>query len=343
MSTKIKLLFFLCVIMATSTQAQKKAVTENGDEVILYEDGTWKYSQDLQTDDSTFIKENPAVFKKSNNASFLLKSKKGNLGFWIDPKKWSFGKGVINADAEFELSLKEQSIQAYILTEEAEIPLESLRNIALINGRAAAPDLRIVKQEYRTVNNMRILYLQMEGTAQGIKFAFFGYYYSSSSSRSVVQYFVTTYSSSKNKYIKEIEELLNGLVEINSEQHKDSLELKLNDSLAQGSLSTNNHCKIFFEGKWSYEVQNTKYDVVRTLNKTTEYTDNKKYFYEYDAKWINDCEYDLIFKKSNKPNYTLIKPGEKVHVEIIAIDKDTMRYKGTFRKRDVIGEMTRLK
>ena len=38
-----------------------------------------------------------------------------------------------------------------------------------------------------------------------------------------------------------------------------------------------------------------------------------------------------------------IKPGEKIHVEIIAIDKDTMRYKGTFRKKDFIGEMNRVK
>lgn len=343
MTNKICLFILVFLLFKISIQAQKKAVTENGDEVILYDDGTWKYSTTPLQNDSNLIKENPIKFKKTTNESFLLKSKKNDLGFWIDPKKWSFEKPIDTPDAEFQLTLKGQSLVAYIITEEGEIPLESFKTIALINGRKESPDLHIMNQEYRIVNGLRVLYLQMEGSVQGIKFTFLGYYYSSTTS--VVQYLVTLYSSTKDKHFKEAEELLNGLVDLklsgSEEPEKDTTRKYQPDSLTQGSLSTNNNCKLFFEGQWNYKVQNDQIDVVRTFNKTTEYTEHKKYFFEYDTKWIDNCDYDLIFRRTNKPNFKLINPGEVMHIEVLTIDKNTMRYKATFRNNDVYGEMNK--
>lgn len=60
--------------------AQTKAVTDTGEEVILYEDRTWKYANDFR-DPKLAIKTNPVEFKKSNNANFLLKSKLAEVGF----------------------------------------------------------------------------------------------------------------------------------------------------------------------------------------------------------------------------------------------------------------------
>ena len=68
---------------------QQKALTETGDEVILYDDGTWKYTNQAET---TFIDTNKVEFKKNDNSTFLLKSKKFNIGVWINPKKWKFIK-----------------------------------------------------------------------------------------------------------------------------------------------------------------------------------------------------------------------------------------------------------
>jgi sulfur transfer complex TusBCD TusB component (DsrH family) len=58
-----------CFVILCS--AQTKAVTENGDEVLLYDDGTWKSIDDNPTEE--FIKTNPAVFTKDKRSSFLLK------------------------------------------------------------------------------------------------------------------------------------------------------------------------------------------------------------------------------------------------------------------------------
>jgi hypothetical protein len=73
-----------------------------------------------------------------------------------------------------------------------------------------------------------------------------------------------------------------------------------------------------------------KVNVERTLSKTVEYQNNKKFMFEYDSKWIDNCRYELIFKRTTKPNYIDIKVGEKIVVEILEINKEHMTYKATF-------------
>ncbi|HMG92339.1 MAG TPA: hypothetical protein VK589_19915 [Chryseolinea sp.] len=190
--------------------AQTKAVTENGDEVVLYDDGTWK-SIDSSTSEE-FIKTNPATFTKGKRSSFLLKSSKFNVGFWIDPKKWKFEKASKNDAAEFELHLKDGDLYGMIIAEKMQIPLETLKNIAIDNGRIAAPDLSIQNEEYRTVNGLKVLHLQMAGTMQGIRFFYYGYYFSNPSG--TVQFVTYSAQNLLPTYQTEIEELLNGLVEL---------------------------------------------------------------------------------------------------------------------------------
>ena len=65
------LLLFIFIISICN--AQTKAITDTGDEVILYSDGTWKYAN-AEKQTITEIKTNPNVFEKGSEASFLLKS-----------------------------------------------------------------------------------------------------------------------------------------------------------------------------------------------------------------------------------------------------------------------------
>ena len=163
------LLLSLFFFIMFSSPAQKKAVTETGEQVILYEDGTWKYSNDSMTTNSE-ISTNPIAFKKSNGSTFLLKSTKLNIGIWLNPQKWSFKKAGESEDAEYELTLKGKDLYGLIIPESIEVPLETLKNIALENARSAASDIKIVKEEYRMVNNIKVLFMQMNGSIQGIKY-----------------------------------------------------------------------------------------------------------------------------------------------------------------------------
>jgi len=202
-------LLIVCLITISITQAQKRAVTETGDEVFLYEDGTWKYKneKDLKIFETHI---NSKKFKKDDESSFLLKSSKLNIGFWLNPKIWSFKKAENNTEAEYEFQLKGGDLYGMVITEKVEIPLESLKYIALENGKSAAPDLKIIHEEYRNVNGTRVLMMQMNGTMQGIKFSYYGYYFSSENG--TAQFITYTSQNLLKEYTKDCEILLNGFV-----------------------------------------------------------------------------------------------------------------------------------
>lgn len=205
------LLLILMFSTTTIVSAQQRAVTELGEEVILFSDGTWRFANQ-KVEETKAIPTNPQTFEKDKTASFMLKSKKAKVGFWLDPKQWSFQQATDNPDAEYDLQLKGEDLFGMIITEKMEIPLESLKSIAFENGRAAAPDLEIVKEEYRNVNGIKVLCLQMNGTLQGIKFAYYGYYYSNE--EGTVQFITFTSQQLLKSYEKDCEKLLNGLVSI---------------------------------------------------------------------------------------------------------------------------------
>lgn len=208
---KKTLLLIFTLFFINLTQAQQKAITETGEEVILYDDGTWKY-QDEKDAIEKEIPTNSSKFTKAAEASFLLKSTKTNIGVYLNPKTWSFKKSGEEEESEFDLELKGGDLYGMIITEKVEIPLVSLKSIALENAKAVAPDAKIVNEEYRTVNGIKVLFLEMNGTLQGIKFSYYGYYYSSPNG--TVQFITYTSQSLQNSYKAEREKLLNGLIEI---------------------------------------------------------------------------------------------------------------------------------
>ncbi|CAM1374679.1 hypothetical protein [Tenacibaculum xiamenense] len=200
-----------CLLAINLTQGQQKGVTEKGEEVLLYDDGTWKYKNEDKLVEKE-IPTNPKVFKRHEESTFLLKSSKVNIGVYLNPKTWSFKKAVTNPEAEYEFQLKEGDLYGMMITEKVEIPLETLKSIALETGRTVAPDLKIVKEEYRNVNGLKLLLLQLNGTTQGIKFSYYGYYFSNAGG--TVQFITYTSQNLLNSYKPESEKLLNGFVEI---------------------------------------------------------------------------------------------------------------------------------
>lgn len=190
--------------------AQQRAVTETGEEVILYVDGRWDYVN-KDSIEITSIPTNSQPFEKNKKSSFLLKSTRMEIGCYLDPKKWTFNQAPPSDPAEFEIDNKELGLYALILTERLKISLEGLANIALENARDAAPDIKVVHKEYRNVNGLNVLMMHMTGTIADILFSYYGYYYTTDTAS--VQFLV--YSSKENidENITVVEELLNGLVE----------------------------------------------------------------------------------------------------------------------------------
>ncbi len=141
-----------------------------------------------------------------------MKSKKLNIGFYLDPKIWALKKATDNPDAEYELQLRDRDLYGMVISEKVQIPLQTLRSVAVENGRSVAPDLRIIKEEYRNVNGIKVLLLHMNGTMQGIKFSCYGYYYSNE--EGTLQFVTYTAQNLLESYLPKIEKLLNGIVEL---------------------------------------------------------------------------------------------------------------------------------
>jgi len=86
------LLTFVFGLSLLISNAQQNAITGNGEEVLLYEDGTWEYLNDSLNIDEV-VSVNDQLFTKNKSSSFLVKSKMTNVGVYLNPKVWSFTNG----------------------------------------------------------------------------------------------------------------------------------------------------------------------------------------------------------------------------------------------------------
>ena len=207
---KVLSILFACVI-GTAAHAQIKAVTEEGDEVMLHADGTWAYVE-ADVAEIVALPTNPNTFTKSSNSTFLLKSKTLGVGVYLNPKKWKFNKPENNDDAEFEFEMKGEDAYGLIITERMSIPIENLKQLAYENAKSVSSDLRIVEQEYRIVNGVKVIYMVMAAKVHGIDIYYLGYYYSSPEGS--VQFLCYTGAGLVQQYEDAITELLNGFVKL---------------------------------------------------------------------------------------------------------------------------------
>lgn len=198
----IALLVFSNVVFA-----QQMAVTDTGETVFLFKDGTWTYES--ESDVNMVIETNETPFEKNEDATFKVRSTVNNTSIYINPKDWKFAKSSNNPDAEYEFVYQHGDLYAMSITEEIQIELEQLADLALLNLRAFAPNAKVVNQEFRTVNGERVLHMEFQGTGNGINFSYVGYYYSNEMGST--QLVVYTSTSLVPKYRSAIEGLLNGL------------------------------------------------------------------------------------------------------------------------------------
>jgi hypothetical protein len=195
------------VFSALIANAQTKAVTEKGDEVILFDNGTWKSANVKPAFDTRL---DTLVFNKKASSTFRVKSDRNSSSVWINPKQWAFKKkdAETGSEQEYSFTLKGGDAYAMLITERIEIPLNSLSEIAVTNMRDVAPDGHLVKEEYRIINGNLVKCLQMEGSTQGIEFTYYGYYYTGKDCTTQLVGF--TSKSLFKKYQSDIEDLING-------------------------------------------------------------------------------------------------------------------------------------
>lgn len=204
------LLLGLC--LAGAGFAQISAITENGREVILNENGTWKYAEENPRINKS-IRVNPKNYEKSNQATTLVRSQYTNIGFWVDSEKWQVTrKDKGDGEVEFSLEFNYADIEGMIFTDEDEIPLLELRNSTIEEEGDFGLNERVVDEEYRIVNGVKALMIKMEGNIDEDKFVLLGYFYSNKTGSTGLILF--GHKNLMDTYAFHCEELLNGLVEL---------------------------------------------------------------------------------------------------------------------------------
>ncbi|SHO64231.1 hypothetical protein [Algoriphagus zhangzhouensis] len=214
-------IFSVFVLGLNYGQAQIKAVTEHGDTIYVYNNGTWSYElldQNSPVSPMAFLDQELQIEPISTPFFTPQQSKKIISNQWdlfdvyYDESSWKrLPAGELNEDAEFALQARQKDIWAIIISEETPIEKETLLKIAKNTMKDnTGSEILDVKTESRTVNGKEVLRGAFKASISGITFIFDSYYYSDE--RGSVQF--TTWSSEtlwkKNESL--IMDLLNGFV-----------------------------------------------------------------------------------------------------------------------------------
>lgn len=156
---------------------QINAVTEDGYQIQVFDDGTWKYV-DTTLNEKRFIKKNDSIFKVPQNSTVNISSKTVDINIMFNEDDWIYNPSPQQDFTEFLFTNKQVEIYGLVISEKAKIPLENLRNIALINARDNVENLKIIEEEYRLVNDLKVLYMCFEGELEELQIRYNNYYYS---------------------------------------------------------------------------------------------------------------------------------------------------------------------
>jgi len=200
------MMVFLGLTAALAAQAPMKATTDDGKKILLSPDGTWKYAEAPAA--LSVVKGALAGYTKPKTATVSTKTVVDKFTLWMDPEVWTQEKG--GDPNRLGFAHKKGDAYAIVIAERISMPMDSLKEIAVSNAKDAAPDVRVVFEETRTVNGVKLLCMKMAGTIQKIPFVYFGYYYAGKAGS--LQVLTYTGENLFDEYKADFLDFLNGTV-----------------------------------------------------------------------------------------------------------------------------------
>ncbi|RXM37622.1 hypothetical protein BOQ62_21940 [Chryseobacterium sp. CH21] len=124
-----KIILSACILLSLSVQSQVKALTEDGKEVVLLDNKTWKFVNESDEKTLETIVTNEEPFEKTKESTFLVKSKNVDGGFYYNPKKWKIVKAPESATfVEYAFNNISNST-VYALFGSEIMPVQTLKNL----------------------------------------------------------------------------------------------------------------------------------------------------------------------------------------------------------------------
>lgn len=207
-----KLIILTALFFCFEASAQIKAVTDDGKEVILLDNKTWRFVNESDEKALETIATNENTFQKDKNSTFLIKSKKIDAGIYINPKIWKTTNLLKNPYLEYTfISEANEQLIGMFVTEKIEIQtLKNLKDLQISLLEKRADYFRLEEAEYRTLNDLDVLYLRYIANTKGIDFEYEGYYYLTDEGYCAVSCYTTQKQFEKLKPIMDV--FINGLV-----------------------------------------------------------------------------------------------------------------------------------
>jgi len=101
-----------------------KAVTEDGRDVLLHNDGTWGYVDKPQSSSPSAA---TSTFKAPDTAISKVSSRKAKIAVFYDPTLWTVEK-LTGEAAEFQFQLGDSEVYARLIAESETFDLSTVRS-----------------------------------------------------------------------------------------------------------------------------------------------------------------------------------------------------------------------
>ncbi|UHO37553.1 hypothetical protein H5J24_17985 [Chryseobacterium capnotolerans] len=247
MKSALHLLFLLCWSVFFSQQA----ITNEGKEVMLLEDKTWKSSRgDLGNfstmeaftagdqkviifSDNTWkfmnkatesLYENTVInstaYTNPKTASSLAQSKRANAGFYYDPKKWTVLQEQHEySRGEFELQgvLNKDMFASFgSFPLENNTTLKNVKDIVLTSFLMNPSHYKIKRTEFRTVNGTEMFYIKYHDIDLDYDII---HYYVITGDKACAQISAGSPEKQFTSSEKDLQDFLNGLIKVKTEKY----------------------------------------------------------------------------------------------------------------------------
>ena len=192
-----------------------RGINESGRKILLYPNGTWKFApaeKDAKEEKNVHINAptNGTVFHTPSAANEFLQGKVADYKIFYNKNKWDILSENLNDMTEYSLLHRKKNAFVIVLPETASVPLNTLREIVLDNARRASPKMSILSEEMRTVNNAKILMLNLKADVENTSFIYVYYIYSGDNKS--VQIIGFTTEELYSQYKQDMEDFLNGFM-----------------------------------------------------------------------------------------------------------------------------------
>lgn len=154
-----------------------------------------------------------------------MKSKKMNSGIYFNPKKWKIVNGGLTSpfiDYVFN-NVSDSNLFAILGSENAPVQtLKNIKDLVIASVQRNTDYFRLKESEYRTINNIKVLYMNYVANAKGIDFEYIGNYYLTSEGYSSVTAYTFGNKYEENKV--ELENFINGITKTEKSTKSDTVE-----------------------------------------------------------------------------------------------------------------------